>query len=41
MTVLLIGWCHRCRRVRRVHVTTVPAKGVAVGVCTECRERKQ
>lgn len=39
--MMLHGWCSRCKRVRRVRVTTlgvlsVYAQGVVVGVCSEC-----
>lgn len=37
----LHGWCTRCHRVRLVHVTVPPVRGVPMGTCTECEDNER
>ena len=36
----LPGWCYRCKKVKRVLVKVPPVKGVAIGVCRDCQDKR-
>jgi hypothetical protein len=38
--VIVHGYCTKCRRIRRVRVTTLVTRGVQLGVCRECEEKR-
>jgi hypothetical protein len=38
----LRGWCERCHRIRVVRVNTAwHGKGIPVGECDDCREKRE
>ena len=37
----LPGWCCRCKRIKRVHVTMPPVNNrVPFGLCRECEDKE-
>lgn len=38
--MMIHGWCEDCHRIRRVFVRIPPLRGVAIGVCHECTDKR-
>lgn len=40
--MMILGWCEKCRRIKRVRATGISRMGsVAHGVCAACEEEQK